>query len=662
MLKRNYCGDCMAWPVRTKIYWDLEYDVPLLMQSQSGGSSTSFMLKLTDPGDARPATQTDHARLREALNYEFGSDKVYSKLFADKFILLNKVPHWDLMWEVVSSGNVLGQLYYDPFKYRWRFRLNYTGAVLALREGLVDHITASGLVVEKGVLKSCYSSSSRQVVIVGKNERPRGIAENDNGKLVVTKLFRAFIEPVETSWRSSSLHDVLNLNDYALYYFESRAKAFIYSMHSKTGREVIVSYSGGKDSLVSLHLAMSVVGELKILFNDTGLELPETIANVEHVSEKYGLTKVLASAGNRFWRDVELFGPPGRDYRWCCKVLKLIPLAKVSRQEWPSGALNIVGQRAFESLERARSHRVWRNKWIPHLLSISPIQEWSQLHVWLYIHRYRLPYNKLYDEGFERLGCYLCPASTLAEFKEVGAVCPELWLKWVNILEVWRRKLGQPKEWADLGLWRWLTPAFAKRRLELKTPSYSSNWRMEHANRLTEGAARLSPIKIDRGDDSLTAYFNDELLNDECLLTFTSNAKMLKASVYRDIEGLVVETNRAKVVISGRVIKASFKERSGVEDLADVLKNIYRVRGCVKCGSCVIWCPEKAVKLTSNGPLPRVPCSSCRICIENCPISEMLVERVVMPLILDDITAWRRRTRFKREDLLKSFRAMGYMP
>lgn len=652
----------MAWPVKAKIYWDPEHDVPLLMQSQNGDPSTSFMLKLTDPGDARPATQTDHVRLREALNYEFGSDKVYTKLFMDKFILLNKVPHWDLMWEVISSGNVLGQLYYDPFKHRWRFRLNYTGSVLVLREGLVDHITASGLFIERSVLKSHYSGSSRQVVIVGKNGKPRGIAENDNGKLIIAKLFRTFIEPIETSWKSSSLHDVLKLNDYALYYFESRAKAFIYSMYSKTSKEVIVSYSGGKDSLVSLHLAMSVIGELKLLFNDTGLELPETIANVEHVSEKYGLTKVLANAGNRFWKDVELFGPPGRDYRWCCKVLKLIPLAKVSKQEWPSGALNIVGQRAFESLERARSHRVWRNKWIPHLLSISPIQEWSQLHVWLYIYKHRLPYNKLYDEGFERLGCYLCPASTLAEFKEVETACPELWSKWINVLEVWRRKLSQPREWIDFGLWRWLTPAFAKRRLELKTPGYSSNWRIEHTNRLIEGAARLSPIKIDRGENHLTAYFNDELLNDECLLTFTSNTKMLKANVYRDVEGLVVETHRAKVIISGRVIKASFREHSGIEDLADVLKNIYRVKGCVKCGSCVIWCPEKAVKLTSNGPLPKVPCLSCRICIENCPISEMLVEKIVMPLILDDTTAWRRRTRFKREDLLKSFKTMGYIP
>ncbi|MCX8198824.1 MAG: phosphoadenosine phosphosulfate reductase family protein [Sulfolobales archaeon] len=652
----------MAWPMRVKIYWDPEHDVPLLMPSQGSSSSTLFMLKLTDPGDARPATQIDHIRLREALSYEFGSNEIYTRLFMNKFILLNKVPHWDLMWEIISSGNVLGQLYYDPFKYKWRFRLNYTGSVLVLREGLVDHVTASGLIIEKGVLKSCYSGNLRQVVIVGKNGRPRGIAENIDGKLVVAKLFRAFIEPMETSRRSSSLHDVLKLNEYALYYFESRAKAFIYSMHSKTGKEVIVSYSGGKDSLVSLHLAMSTIGELKLLFNDTGLELPETIANVEEVSEKYGFTKVLASAGNRFWNDVELFGPPGRDYRWCCKVLKLIPLAKVSRQEWPNGALNIVGQRAFESLERAKSHRVWRNKWIPHLLSISPIQEWSQLHVWLYIHKHKLPYNKLYDKGFERLGCYLCPASTLAEFKEVETVCPELWSKWISVLEVWRDKLNQPREWIDLGLWRWLTPAFAKRRLELKISSYSSNWKKEYVSRLIEGVMRLSPIKIDRGEHNLVAYFNEELLNDECLLTFASNVKMLKANTYRDVEGLIIETDRTKVVISGRTIKALFRKHNGVEDLVDVLKNIYRVRGCVKCGSCVIWCPEKVVKLTSNGPLPRVPCSSCRICIENCPISEMLVEKIVVPLILDDVTAWRRRTRFKREDLLKSFRTMGYIP
>ena len=37
----------------------------------------------------------------------------------------------------------------------------------------------------------------------------------------------------------------------------------------------------------------------------------------------------------------------------------------------------------------------------------------------------------------------------------------------------------------------------------------------------------------------------------------------------------------------------------------------------------------------------------------------MLVERVIVPLLTNRVDAWRRSTRVKREDIIKSFRSMG---
>jgi phosphoadenosine phosphosulfate reductase len=34
---------------------------------------------------------------------------------------------------------------------------------------------------------------------------------------------------------------------------------------------------------------------------------------------------------------------------------------------------------------------------------------WTEYDVWDHIERYNLPYCKLYDEGFERIGCVVCP-------------------------------------------------------------------------------------------------------------------------------------------------------------------------------------------------------------------------------------------------------------
>ena len=41
--------------------------------------------------------------------------------------------------------------------------------------------------------------------------------------------------------------------------------------------------------------------------------------------------------------------------------------------------------------------------------TLNPIIDWTDFDVWEYIKRNNIPYCKLYDEGFKRLGCIGCP-------------------------------------------------------------------------------------------------------------------------------------------------------------------------------------------------------------------------------------------------------------
>lgn len=43
---------------------------------------------------------------------------------------------------------------------------------------------------------------------------------------------------------------------------------------------------------------------------------------------------------------------------------------------------------------------------------VNPIIDWLDSEVWEFIHEYNIPYCKLYDEGYKRLGCIGCPMST----------------------------------------------------------------------------------------------------------------------------------------------------------------------------------------------------------------------------------------------------------
>ena len=65
-----------------------------------------------------------------------------------------------------------------------------------------------------------------------------------------------------------------------------------------------------------------------------------------------------------------------------------------------------MGIRAEESPKRAKYGRISKmGKWTIY----KPIFEWSSEDVWTYIKKYKLPYCSLYDEGFTRLGCVVCP-------------------------------------------------------------------------------------------------------------------------------------------------------------------------------------------------------------------------------------------------------------
>jgi phosphoadenosine phosphosulfate reductase len=87
-------------------------------------------------------------------------------------------------------------------------------------------------------------------------------------------------------------------------------------------------------------------------------------------------------------------------------------------------------------------------------LAAAPLQHWTALHVWLYLFREDAPYNTLYGQGMDRIGCFMCPSSDLAVMERIRKLHPELWARWEETLEAWRMQQGLPGDWVSRGLWR----------------------------------------------------------------------------------------------------------------------------------------------------------------------------------------------------------------
>lgn len=55
------------------------------------------------------------------------------------------------------------------------------------------------------------------------------------------------------------------------------------------------------------------------------------------------------------------------------------------------------------------SRRLIESCYTRHKTTVNPIIFWTEKEVWEYIREFNIPYCKLYDEGFHRLGCIGCP-------------------------------------------------------------------------------------------------------------------------------------------------------------------------------------------------------------------------------------------------------------
>jgi len=163
-----------------------------------------------------------------------------------------------------------------------------------------------------------------------------------------------------------------------------------------------LAYSGGKDSDVLLHLARQSGVRFDAHHHLTTCDPPEL---VRHVKTQADVT--IERPAETMWQLIRRKGmPPRRNVRFCCEVLK---------EGGGRARLVLTGVRWGESNRRSQRRMVEsclrdRSKRYLH-----PIIDWSTDEIWRYIRGEKIPYCRLYDEGFSRLGCVLCPMATDVE-------------------------------------------------------------------------------------------------------------------------------------------------------------------------------------------------------------------------------------------------------
>jgi len=447
------------------LWWCDSCHTPVLSRVCSHCNVAAREVRLTPPGDARPAFPVDISLVNQVFSDHFGEPLIPTGHLA----LLNKVPDPDRMEEIIVGGGVVGSLKYLPAESRWepiprpeaslfltprrKYVVVDNGAVPSIREEGAS-VLAPGLIeIESSVRKGeevFVLDEKRAVVAVGRTKVDAEEAGSmERGAIVRTRRnFPSVCTRGEATWDDAVAASIKPLEER-----EAEAVSFITDVASRNHLPVNVSYSGGKDSLATLILVKKALGTVPLLFADTGLEFPETYRNVDEVSRMYGMPVIRAHGGDAFWKVFETRGPPAVDFRWCCRTAKLNPVADLIRKQWGE-CLSFIGQRKHESFRRMMSGRVWRNPNLRSQLSAAPIHHWTALHVWLYLFREGAPYNPLYKEGLDRIGCFMCPSSDIAVLRHIEHTHPDLWRGWYCRLEEWQKKQGLPASWVGEARWR----------------------------------------------------------------------------------------------------------------------------------------------------------------------------------------------------------------
>jgi len=230
---------------------------------------------------------------------------------------------------------------------------------------------------------------------------------------------------------------------------------------------IVISTSGGKDSECAMDLAVERAKQQGVLERVLAVHaiLPDVEwPGVEELVEKqarfFGVPVVFVQSDQKWrsWLDyaIERKQWPGFGTRYCTKQWKYTPvntLFTALRRKFQAATgvkqiriLHVMGLRAEESDERECLYYYFhvtdpsRTNSVKHTDTWLPVFRWTTAQIWDHIHKRKLPYHPVYDQGMARLSCVFCPLAGKQDIVTAAALNPKALQVYVDA----EKKIGKP--------------------------------------------------------------------------------------------------------------------------------------------------------------------------------------------------------------------------
>jgi phosphoadenosine phosphosulfate reductase len=164
------------------------------------------------------------------------------------------------------------------------------------------------------------------------------------------------------------------------------------------------------DGMAILDMAWRINPDVRVFTVDTGRMPAETHELIDRVRDRYGI-------------DVEVYFPETREVErlvrrhgangfyktvplrlTCCNIRKVRPLVRVLRDldAW------ITGLRRDQWATRSNIRKIELDHDHGGLVKVNPLADWTEEEVWEYVRANDVPCHRLYDQGYQSIGCTPC--------------------------------------------------------------------------------------------------------------------------------------------------------------------------------------------------------------------------------------------------------------
>ncbi|WP_081982637.1 MULTISPECIES: phosphoadenosine phosphosulfate reductase family protein [unclassified Cetobacterium] len=370
-------------------------------------------------------------------------------------------------------------------------------------------------------------------------------------------------------------------------------------------RMMLVSFSGGKDSTVVSHLVRLALNNQSILhiFGDTTLELPKSYEYVERFKEENPFTPFFEERNeeNNFFEMCEEIGPPSRVKSWCCSIFKTGPMG-TTLANFDENIITFLGLRRGESASRSKYKKVSQSPKILKQMVASPIIDWCDLDVWLYMLTEELDFNDSYRQGFARVGCWVCPNNGSWSELLSSIYNSEEYDKWYSFLINFSKRIG---------------------KLDYEDYVKDGKWKARQGG---DGLEKSTEIIVEAkeciNEKNSKTFVLNKSVNEDFIQLFKPFGTMKIFEKNKAVEIILMDRGNTPIFklsyrVEGTEVKVTIMKTDDKYIFNKIQKQFNKFNSCLYCQGCNSACPTGAIYV-SNGKyiVDENKCVNCLKCID----------------------------------------------